>query len=178
MSENENLNETINQAPAEEPGPETTGDPAELAAKLVEQTARAEEYLNMLQRTQADFENFRRRTRQEKEEAQKYCSWRLVTNLLPVLDNFERAMAAGGDDIQSFRSGMELIFRQLKDVLEKEGVQAMQTVGEEFDPTRHEAVMSVQSAEHPNNTVVEDVQKGYLLLDRVIRPAMVKVATN
>jgi molecular chaperone GrpE len=178
MSETENMNETVNPAPVDESGPEAAGDPAELAGKLAEQTARAEEYLNMLQRTQADFENFRRRTRQEKEEAQKYCSWRLVTNLLPVLDNFERAMAAGGDDIQSFRSGMEMIFRQLKDVLEKEGVQAMQAVGEEFDPTKHEAVMSVQSAEHPNNTVVEDVQKGYLLLDRVIRPAMVKVATN
>jgi len=176
MSENETVNATANRTQAEEPGPETAADPAELAAKLAEQTARAEEYLQLLQRTQADFENFRRRTRQEKEEAQKYCSWRLITNLLPVLDNFERAMTAGGDDLQSFKSGMEMIFRQMKDVLEKEGLQAMEPVGEEFDPTRHEAVMSVANSGHPGNTVVEDMQKGYLLMDRVIRPAMVKVA--
>lgn len=143
-----------------------------------DQNELAQEYLQALQRVQADFENFRRRTRLEKEEAQKYCSQRLISNLLPVLDNFERGLAAGGADVQSFMAGMELIFRQFKEVLEREGLCAMQAVGADFDPTRHEAVMTVASPEHSANTVVEDLQKGYLLLDRVLRPAMVKVASN
>ncbi len=157
-----------------DPGTET----AELTANEAAEAARVEEYLQMLQRTQADFENFRRRIRQEKEESLKYCSQRLVTNLLPVLDNFERALAAGGADVQSFMAGMELIFRQLKEVLEKEGLNAMPVVGEEFDPAKHEAVMQVESSTYADNTVAEELQKGYLLLDRVIRPAMVKVVQN
>ena len=171
----EDLNQTTSTGENSQEGQEPQ---EELSAKLAEETARAEEYLQMLQRTQADFENFRRRTRQEKEDALKYCSQRVMTNLLPVLDNFERAMASGGDDVQSLKSGMELIFRQLKDVLEKEGLAPMEAVGAEFDPTRHEAVMQVESSEHPDNTVAEELQKGYLLVDRVIRPAMVKVAKN
>lgn len=140
--------------------------------------AQAEEYLQLLQRVQADFDNFRRRTIQEREDQAKYCSMRLATSLLPVLDNFERALQAPGDDLKQFMEGMELIYRQLKGSLEKEGVQAMEAVGREFDPNFHEAVMHAPSEEHTDNTVIEDFQKGYTLLDRVIRPAMVKVAKN
>lgn len=182
MAENiheENLNGPAASEDQVETAAENQTDPEGQPETVTEcQTDLVQEYLQTLQRVQADFENFRRRTRLEKEEAQKYCSQRLITNLLPVLDNFERALAAGGDDVQSFMAGMELIFRQFKDVLEKEGLQAMQPVGEDFDPTKHEAVMTVASPEHPNNTVVEDLQKGYLLVDRVVRPAMVKVASN
>lgn len=158
-----------------------SGNQAEAGAVGQDELAaddQTQEYLQMLQRVQADFDNFRRRTRIEKEEAQKYCSQRLITSLLPVLDNFERALAAGGADVQSFMAGMELIFRQFRDALEKEGLKSIQAVGEEFDPTKHEAVMTVESTEHPGNTVVEDLQRGYLLQDRVIRPAMVKVASS
>lgn len=140
--------------------------------------ARSEEYLNLLKRVQADFDNFRRRTIQEREEAVKYCSLRLATNLLPVLDNFERALRASGEDLHNFKEGVELIYRQFKDVLEKEGIKPMDSVGGEFDPNLHEAVMQEPSAEHSDNTVIEEFQKGYVLADRVIRPAMVKVAKN
>lgn len=140
--------------------------------------AQAEEYLSLLQRVQADFDNFRRRTIQEREDSAKYCSMRLVTSLLPVLDNFERALAAPGNDLAQFMKGMELIYSQLKAVLEKEGVQTLEAVGKEFDPNFHEAVMHEPSEEFPDNTVIEELQKGYLLVDRVIRPTMVKVAKN
>lgn len=139
---------------------------------------KAEEYLQLLQRVQADFDNFRKRTAQERADWSKYCSQRLAAGLLPILDNFERALQAGGDDITSFRGGIELIYRQLKDALEKDGIQPMETVGKEFDPNFHEAVMQGPSEDYPDNTVIEEFQKGYILVDRVLRPAMVKVAKN
>ncbi len=148
------------------------------AVELEKYKARVEEYVQLLQRVQADFDNFRKRTAQEREDWSRYCSMRLATNLLPVLDNFERALSAGGQDIKQFMEGMELIYKQLKAALEKEGVQAMDAVGKEFDPNYHEAVMQASSEEHPDNTVIEEFQKGYLLGDRVIRPAMVKVAKS
>lgn len=141
-------------------------------------TAQAEEYLQLLQRVQADFDNFRKRTAQERADWSKYCSMRLATSLLPILDNFERALKAGGDDLDSFREGIELIYRQLKDVLEKDGIKIMETVGKEFDPNFHDAVMQGPSEEYPDNTVMEEFQKGYILVDRVLRPAMVKVAKS
>ena len=140
--------------------------------------AQAEEYRSLLQRVQADFDNFRRRTVQEREDAAKYCSMRLAASLLPVLDNLERALSAPGSDLVQFMKGMELIYSQLKGVLEKEGIQALEAVGQEFDPNFHEAVMHAPSEEYPENTVIEELQKGYLLVDRVIRPTMVKVAKN
>ncbi|HWI55083.1 MAG TPA: nucleotide exchange factor GrpE [Desulfobacteria bacterium] len=140
--------------------------------------AQADEYLQLLQRVQADFDNFRRRTSQEREDWSKYCSMRLAGSLLPILDNFERALQAGGDNLSSFKDGMELIYRQLKDVLEKDGVKTMDTVGTQFDPNFHEAVMQEPSDEHEDNTVIQELQKGYMLVDRVLRPAMVKVAKN
>jgi len=155
-----------------------SGQEEDMQSELAEYKARAEEYLHLLQRVQADFDNFRKRTLHEREEWAKYCSMRLATNLLPVLDNFERALHSGGDDITKFMEGMELIYRQLKDILEKEGVKAMETVGRDFDPNFHEAVMHEPSKEHPDNTIIEEFQKGYLLADRVLRPAMVKVAKS
>ena len=156
---------------AEQERPEETAEDNNLKAK-------AEEYLQLLQRVQADFDNFRRRTAQERQEAAKYCSQRLAMGLLPVLDNFERALKAEGEDLQGFRNGIELIYRQLRDVLEKEGVKPMDAVGSQFDPNLHEAVMQEQSDQYDDNVVMEEFQKGYLLADRVIRPAMVKVAQN
>ncbi len=142
------------------------------------ENGQAEEYIQLLQRVQADFDNFRRRTSQERADWSKYCSQRLATSLLPILDNFERALEAGGDDLSSFKEGIELIYRQLKDALEKDGVKPMEVVGAEFDPNYHEAVMQGPSDEYPDNTVIQEFQKGYMLEDRVLRPAMVKVAKN
>lgn len=153
-------------------------DPAELRKKLAEQAAKAEEYYNRLARLQADYENFRRRTRQEMENFYKYASEQLICALLPVLDNFERAMAAEGNSIESFKSGMEMIYRQLKDVLAAEGLTTISSVGEQFDPARHEAVLQFETGDHPDNTVIEEFRRGYCLKDKVVRPAMVKVAKS
>jgi molecular chaperone GrpE len=100
-----------------------------------------------------------------------------VVELLPVLDNFERAVSAAKDnpDFTSFSQGVEMILRQMQTALSKEGLKAMDVVGQPFDPNLHEAVLRVDSEEHPENTVVEELQKGYYLKEKVLRPCMVKV---
>ena len=153
-------------------------DPAVLRKLLTEQLSRAEENYDRLIRLQADYENFRRRTRQEKEEIYKYTSERLINALLPVLDNFELALSAEGDSIESFKSGVQMIYKQLHDVLAAEGVAQIPAVGEQFDPLRHEAVLREDSQEHPDNTIIQELRRGYYLKDKVIRPSMVKVAKS
>ncbi|WP_028549200.1 nucleotide exchange factor GrpE [Paenibacillus sp. UNC451MF] len=139
----------------------------------------AEENYQRSLRAQADFDNFRRRTRQEKEEFAKYASLKVVEQLLPVVDNFERALAASKDskDYDSLLKGVDMIFRQLDQVLGNEGLKAMDAVGQPFNPEFHQAIMQVESDEHEEGIVVEEVQKGYMLKDKVLRPAMVKVSS-
>ncbi|SDY51317.1 molecular chaperone GrpE [Evansella caseinilytica] len=144
---------------------------------LQELESKLEETTNRMLRLQADYDNFRRRTRLEREADAKYRSQRLVEELLPILDNFERAMLTplDSEDGKSFMQGVEMIYRQFQDALAKEGVEPIKTVGEPFDPQVHQAVMQVKVEEYDSNIVVEELQKGYMLKDRVIRPAMVKV---
>jgi len=149
-----------------------------LRSQLEEQKARADDFYNRLARVQADYENFRRRTRQEKEEFYKYASEQLIVALLPVLDNFGRALAAESQSIENFKPGVEMIYRQLQDVLQTEGLAPVPAVGEQFDPAKHEAVMQEESGEYPDNAIIEEFQRGYYLKDKVIRPAMVKVAKS
>ncbi len=153
-------------------------DPETLHNLLAEQTTRAEDYYNRLARLQAEYDNFRRRTRQETESFYKYASEQLAGALLPVLDNFERALAAEGDSVESFKSGVDMIYRQLLDVLATEGVKEIPAVGEQFDPVKHEAVLQAESDEYPENTIIEEFRRGYYLKDKVIRPSMVKVAKS
>ncbi len=152
----------------------------QLQAELAHKTAELEEYNNRLLRLQADFENFRRRTRQEKEDIARYALEQVMGNLLPVLDNFERATAAArqAKDVETVITGVEMIFRGLRDALTREGLEVIEAVGCNFDPNCHEAIAQIESAEHANNTIVEEFQKGYTLKGKVIRPAMVKVAAN
>lgn len=149
-----------------------------LEAELAQAKAKAEEHYDHLQRLQAEFDNYRKRTLKEKTEIIKYASERLVGELLPVLDNFERAASAAqiNPDFTSFSQGVEMILRQLQTALSKEGLKAMETVGQPFDPNLHDAVLRVDSEEHPENTVVEELQKGYFLKEKVLRPSMVKVS--
>ncbi|WP_226002806.1 nucleotide exchange factor GrpE [Paenibacillus sp. BJ-4] len=162
--------EPVNEAAALEAQEEDTE-----VAKL---RAEAEEHQQRFLRAQADFDNFRRRTLKEKEELAKYASMKLVTELVPVLDNFERALATAqqGAETESFAKGVEMIFRQFEGVLQAEGVTAMNSVGQPFNPDFHQAIMQVESEEHEEGIVVEEVQKGYMLKDKVLRPAMVKVS--
>lgn len=147
-----------------------------LKKQLAEQSARAEDYFNRLARMQADFDNFRRRTQKEREELIKYASEQLILSLLPVMDNFQRALEAKDEDPRKVIEGVEMIFRQIEDVLNREGLEPIPAVGGEFDPSRHEAVMQEEAGEHPDNTVTQELRRGYYLKGKVIRPAMVKVA--
>lgn len=138
-----------------------------------EKTELFEKYL----RLQAEYDNYRKRTQREKAADLTYKSQKLATELLPVIDNFERALQTASDDkaVKSFFEGMEMIYRNLLTVLEAEGIEVIPAVGEVFDPTMHQAVMQVQDDQYDSNIVVEELQKGYRLKDRVLRPAMVKV---
>ena len=130
-------------------------------------------------RAQADLENFRRRTRKEKEEQAKYAALPVVKALLPALDNLERALDAARSENASsdgLGQGVEMVTKQMFDILKEFGLESIPSVGEPFNPEFHEAVMTVESDEHESGTVVEELQKGYLLKDRVIRPSMVKVS--
>ncbi|MEI7028071.1 nucleotide exchange factor GrpE [Paenibacillus sp. y28] len=130
-------------------------------------------------RAQADFDNFRRRSRQEKEEFAKYASLKLIEQLVPVIDNFDRALLAAkaNSDYDALIKGVDMIYRQFDQVLSAEGLVPIDAVGQPFNPEFHQAIMQVQSEEHEEGIVVEEVQKGYMLKDKVIRPAMVKVSS-
>lgn len=149
-----------------------------LMAQIEEKDAAIKELTKQYQRLQADFENFRRRSRQEKEELSTVVAEGIVLEILPVVDNFERALASDAEDISSVRSGVELIFRQMKASLEKLGVTTIEAVGKSFDPSEHQAVMRVEDAEAEDGTITEELQKGYKVKSRVIRPSMVKVVNN
>jgi len=142
----------------------------ELQAKLTETEGRT-------LRLQADFENYKRRVQMDKQAADKYRAQSLVSDILPALDNFERAMQVEATDEQtkSLLQGMEMVHRQLLEALTKEGVEVIEAVGKQFDPNEHQAIMQVEDSEFESNAVVEEFQKGYKLKDRVIRPSMVKV---
>jgi molecular chaperone GrpE len=169
------------EAPEEEQPKAEQAQNDELAAakaKIAELEAKIKEMENRYLRLYADFENFRRRTRQEMEAAEKYRAQSLVSDLLPALDNFERALKIETENEQakSILQGMEMVYRSVLDALKKEGVEAIEAVGKPFDPHLHQAVMQVEDSNYEPNTVVEEFQKGYKLKDRVIRPAMVKVS--
>jgi len=136
-----------------------------------------EEADNRYLRLQADFDNFRRRSRLDLEASQKYRAQKLITDLLPAIDNFERAMKIEADNEQTktLLQGMDMVYRSLLDALKNEGVEPIESVGKEFNPHQHQAVMQGEDENYGPNIVTDEFQKGYLLKDRVIRAAMVKV---
>lgn len=151
--------------------------PEEFRTELEEYKNKSEEYYEMLQRMKAEFDNFRKRTQKEKEENAKYASEKVILSLLPVLDNFERAIESSkiNRDFETFSHGIEMILRQFMKVMEDHGLSAIEALGKEFDPNLHEALIQEES-EHDENIILEELQKGYLLKERVIRPSMVKVS--
>ncbi len=130
------------------------------------------------QRLQADFENYRKRTIKEKEELRQLGARNIIEDLLPVIDNFHRALEAGRlkGDIEKFLQGVQMIYTQVQEVLENNGLQAIDCVGNEFNPELHQAVMKCEVENEDDNIVLEEVQKGYLLYNKLIRPSMVKVS--
>ncbi|MBD0407969.1 nucleotide exchange factor GrpE [Bacillus sp. 1021] len=176
-AEQEETTEQAEQAASQEQHEESAGQEEALQHQIDELQGLLDEKENKLLRVQADFENYKRRSRLEMEAAQKYRSQNVVTEILPALDNFERALQveAESEQTKSLLQGMEMVRRQLMDALEREGVEAIEAVGQEFDPNLHQAVMQVEDENFGSNIVIEELQKGYKLKDRVIRPSMVKV---
>ena len=134
-------------------------------------------------RLAAELDNLRKRHRQEQADQLQYGNAELITRLLPVLDNFHRALehapeATGGETPQEWVAGLTMVLKQLEDLLAAEGVHPIDAVGQEFDPNLHQAVMAEPSDEHAEGTVTGEMQRGYMLRDRVLRPSMVKVARN
>ena len=161
--------------------PESADDLERLRAELAEIEQKADEYLRLAQRTQADFINYRRRTEQERAETVQYATANLLKRLLPVVDDFDRALAAiPPEERENNRwvEGVELIARKLHNILEQEGVEPIEALGQPFDPNLHEAVAFDDNSEGGGHTdtVAEVYSKGYKLHDRVLRPAMVKVS--
>jgi molecular chaperone GrpE len=134
--------------------------------------------LDRLARMQAEFENARKRATREQQEYRDFAIVDSLKALLPILDSFDRALQAEHPKAIEFRSGIELIHKQLQDALAKQGLRRIPAKGEPFDPHLHEAIEMVDTSEVPDHQVLEELQTGYKLKDRLIRPAMVKVARN
>ena len=151
----------------------TTVDPEELQRQR-------DEYYDLLLRKTAEFDNYRKRIERERKELAEFVSFGILSDLLPLMDDLERALAAA-DDKQSgatYRAGVELIQKQLGELLRKKGVTPIEAQGAEFDPHLHQAVSTELSTVHRDNEVIEELRRGYKLGDRLLRPAMVKVASR
>ncbi|MBU7014331.1 MAG: nucleotide exchange factor GrpE [Theionarchaea archaeon] len=145
-----------------------------LCREIEEQDRTVKEYLSTLQRLQAEFENYKKRVERERIEYTEQANTALLEKLLPVLDNFERALNAESSDIHSLRKGLEMIFSQFRKILEGEGLSSIDALGEEFDPYYHEAVL-VACGDYEDDTVIEVLEKGYMFKHRCLRPSKVKV---
>lgn len=160
----------------EEEGTEPDSETTELEAELAKVQQEKEELYQRLLRTQAEFDNYKKRSIKEREAERKYKAQDLATELLPAIDNFERALQVETTDAnKNLLDGISMVYRQLVDALKSQGVEPIEAIGKEFDPNIHQAVMQVEEEGFEPNTVVEELQKGYMMKDRVIRPAMVKV---
>ena len=179
---NLDLDRELPAAEDEETGPiPISGKAADESAASETEKLRAERdaLLDRLARLQAEFDNARKRAVREQQEFREYAAADVIKNFLPILDSFERALKAGGDsNSNDFRNGIELIYRQFQDALQKIGVQPIVAVGQAFDPRVHEAVEMVDTTEVPDHHVLDELQRGYKYKERLLRPAMVRVARN
>jgi molecular chaperone GrpE len=166
--------------PATETAPETPALTPEQLADLLARAAKADENWERLVRTSADFDNFKKRAAREKQDAIKYATESLLQKIMPVLDNFEAALAAAqnssADSLKSLQDGVAMIHSQLKNTLTEAGLEEVDATGKPFDPNIHEAVSQQESAEVAEGIVLQQLRKGYKLRDRLLRPATVVVA--
>ena len=165
--------ETPAAAESAPPPPGTTG----LEETIRRLEAEKQQLADQLLRKQAEFENLRKRLSREKEEFLQYSLLDTVKSFLPILDGFELALGSdgGGED---YRKGIELIYQQLRSTLQKLGLEVMEVKGREFDPHLHEAIATVETDQYAEHQIVEEVQRGYLFKQRVLRPAWVQVAKH
>jgi molecular chaperone GrpE len=163
---------------SEQEAPPSAEEFAQMKGKLDRVKAENEERSDRMLRTIADYENSKKRAEREKAEFFKYAVEGVIKDLIPVVDNIERGIesAKASKDFDSLNEGIQLIHKQLDDLLKKRGVAVIEAKGEPFDPKLHEAMMHIESDDVPENAVIEEFQRGYLLHDRVIRPSMVSVS--
>jgi molecular chaperone GrpE len=135
-------------------------------------------YLDRLARLQAEFDNFRKRSVRDQQDFRDYALAEALKSLLPILDSLDRALKTTGVSVEDFRSGIELIDKQFHDALSKLGVEPVPAEGEIFDPNLHQAVQMVDTDEVEDHRVIDELQRGYRIKDRLLRPAMVRVANN
>ncbi len=159
------------------PGPGLGLGPGAAPSETEKLKAERDALLDRLARLQAEFDNARKRAVRDQQEFREFAAADVIRNILPTLDSFERALKAGADSTD-FRNGIELIYRQFQDALQKIGVQPIVAMGQPFDPRVHEAVEMVDTAEVPDHHVLDELQRGYKYKDRLLRPAMVRVARN
>jgi molecular chaperone GrpE len=153
-------------------------EPAALQQELEKAKAERDTLLDRLARLQAEFENARKRAAKEQQDFREYAAADVIKALLPTLDSFERALQVSASDSGEFRSGIELIYKQLQDALAKLGVRPIPAQGKPFDPHLHQAVEMVETDEVADHHVLEELQRGYKFKDRLLRPSMVKVAKS
>ncbi|MGA8430320.1 MAG: nucleotide exchange factor GrpE [Candidatus Sulfotelmatobacter sp.] len=158
-------------------GESTVAAGSALETELQKVKAERDTLLDRLARAQAEFENARRRASKEQQDYRDYATMDAIKTLLPAMDSFQRAMQVQSEP-GDFRSGVELIYKQLQDALAKLGVNPIAAEGEAFDPRFHEAIEMVETKDAPDHEVIEELQRGYKFRDRLLRPAMVKVASN
>ena len=140
----------------------------------------SQEYLKHLERLQADFDNYKKRQEKKQREFIEFANERLINNLLSVIDNLERALDSTKNekDTRAIREGINNTLKEFYNILKKEGVVPMESIGHRFDPYKHEAVMKIETDKHLEDTVAEEFKKGYYIKSKVLRPAMVKVAVS
>lgn len=155
-----------------------TREASAAGADLEKLRAERDNLLDRLARVQAEFDNYRKRAARENEEFRQYAVADAAKNLLPIIDNFALALKNAAGNPEDFRKGVELINKQLQDVLPRLKVERIPAQGEPFDPKVHEAIEMVESNDVPDNHVLEELQPGYRIKDRLLRPAMVRVAKN
>lgn len=162
----------------EEKGEEAIEELEALRQRLAEAEKKVEEYLDQWRRAAADLANYRKRVEKEQAELSKYANAVLITRILPILDDFQRAFQTIPDSLRGLTwiDGIVLIERKLQAILEQEGLTPIEAVGQPFDPLFHEAVLYEETTDHEDGQVIAELQKGYKLHDRVLRPALVKVA--
>jgi molecular chaperone GrpE len=165
--------ETLNEHDPQQADAQPVDTPS---ADALDELKREKEALqDRLLRTAAEFDNYRKRVDRERRDLAEYTAADVVSEMLPIVDNLERALAAA-PEADPLRKGVELIHKQMLDLLRKRGVKAIEALGADFDPNFHQAVIHEPSNEHREGEVIEELQRGYLLGDRLLRPAMVKVA--
>ena len=146
----------------------------DLQKQIEERDQKIDDYYSSLQRLQADFENYKKRSEKEMREFTKYANEGLIVKLIDTYEDLERALKSA-DDGENLKEGVELIYKNLKNVLKKEGLEEIPTTGEKFDPFKHEALMTENHKDYESGVVTEELAKGYTLKEKVIKCSMVKV---